>query len=74
MTLQKSDHALSLVAACGCKTGGGMTLPKSAFKWRHEAANRHLLHRMMLGAKARARNGTTSTLGTRRARQLQCPC
>jgi len=40
MTLQKSDHALSLVAACGCKTGGCMTLPKSAFRWLHEAANR----------------------------------
>jgi hypothetical protein len=42
MTLQKLDQLLSLVAACACKTGGCMTLRKSAFKWRHEAANRHL--------------------------------
>ena len=40
MTLQKLDQLLSLVAACACKTGGCMTLRKSAFKWRHEAANR----------------------------------
>jgi hypothetical protein len=40
MTLQKLDQLLSLVAACACKTGGCMTLRKSPFKWRHEAANR----------------------------------
>jgi hypothetical protein len=51
MTLQKSDHALSLVAACRCKTGGCMTLPKSAFKWLHEAANR-LTRFTLLGLRA----------------------
>jgi hypothetical protein len=39
--------------------------------WR---AGRAEWQRMLLGAKARARNGTTSTGGMRRARQLQCPC
>jgi hypothetical protein len=41
MTLQKLGQPLVLVAASVCKCGGGMTLQKSAFRWRHEAANWH---------------------------------
>ena len=39
MTLQNFGQALVLVAACACKCRGGMTLRKSALRWRHEAAN-----------------------------------
>jgi hypothetical protein len=39
MTLQNFGQALVLVAACACKCRGGMTLQKSAFRRRHEAAN-----------------------------------
>jgi hypothetical protein len=39
MTLQNLGQTLVLVAACACKCRGGMTLQKSAFRWRHEAAN-----------------------------------
>jgi hypothetical protein len=39
MTLQNFGQALVLVAASACKCRGGMTLQKSAFRWRHEAAN-----------------------------------
>ena len=41
MTLQNFGQPLLLVAACACKCRGGMTLQKSAFRWRHEAANWH---------------------------------
>jgi hypothetical protein len=41
MTLQNFGQALVLVAASACKCRGGMTLQKSAFRWRHEAANWH---------------------------------
>jgi transposase len=43
MTLQNFGQALVLVAASACKCRGGMTLQKSAFRWRHEAANWHAL-------------------------------
>jgi len=39
MTLQTFRQTLVLVAVCACKCRGGMTLQKSAFRWRHEAAN-----------------------------------
>ncbi len=39
MTLRKSGQPLSLVAASSCKSGGGITLRKSAAKWLHESAN-----------------------------------
>jgi hypothetical protein len=41
---------------------------------RQQARGPRRTHRTMLGAKARARNGTTSTASTTRARQLQRPC
>jgi hypothetical protein len=48
MTLQNFGQPLSLVAASACKCRGGMTLQKSAFRWRHEAANWHHYRRSVL--------------------------
>jgi hypothetical protein len=53
MTLQNFGHSLVLVAACACKCRGGMTLQKSAFRWRHEAAN----WQANFGASPAARRG-----------------